>query len=114
MKFALKLDANKYSDWPYVDYKGLKRLLKDRSVAPLQNGSVPSTPTSLGLKHLQAPLLEHAQQEEQVQVRQAQQQLPPAAGPSRPWLPSLPEPRPRTRASRRGSPRTPPRRPARP
>ena len=24
MKFAAKLDANKYSDWPYVDYRGLK------------------------------------------------------------------------------------------
>lgn len=66
MKFALKLDANKYSDWPYVDYKGLKRLLKDRSVAPLQNGSVPSTPTSLGLKHLQAPLLEQGERPSEI------------------------------------------------
>ena len=28
MKFEQKLDANKHSDWPYIDYKGLKKVMK--------------------------------------------------------------------------------------
>ena len=32
MKFAAKLDANKISDWPYIDYKAVKKLLKSGSL----------------------------------------------------------------------------------
>ena len=28
MKFEQKLEANKHSDWPYIDYKGLKKVMK--------------------------------------------------------------------------------------
>ena len=32
VKFSAKMDANKFEDWPYIDYKAIKKLLKSGSL----------------------------------------------------------------------------------
>jgi len=45
MKFAVKLEANQYDDWPYVNYKEMKKLIKKLLGGQL---SAPPTPACCG------------------------------------------------------------------
>lgn len=69
MKFEQKLDANKHSDWPYIDYKGLKKVMKKvikgflntSSKSGSQPASVAASPSAKragsAMDALRAPLL---------------------------------------------------------
>lgn len=64
MKFQQKLEANKHSDWPYIDYKGLKAVLKAlvKSAGKAASSSLQASPDrgnqATVFMALQAPLLE--------------------------------------------------------
>lgn len=62
MKFALKLDANRNGDWPYIDYKGLKKILKELKAANKMSKTSPlDSPSLHALKMLKRPLLNSSQ-----------------------------------------------------
>ena len=67
MKFQQKLEANKHSDWPYIDYKGIKTVLKAviKATGKAASSSLQATPDrrldATVFAALRAPLLEPGQ-----------------------------------------------------
>ena len=63
MKFAAKLDANKFEDWPYIEYKAMKKLIKHGVKKTSKNVTPHVTPAAspdimqAGKKMLREPLL---------------------------------------------------------